>query len=345
MNKINKNEEMSKRDISLRVISDLHIRTARRITEYTKTIQCSCPYHKDNKPSLGINLDTGIYHCFSCDRKGTVTGLYFDLTGNSFYKVYNIATDSFSSFARKPYSPIDYTKSSLIKKTVYINYDSTKLLPIEENTQCLLYLNKRGIPLEIAKQYGFKYAEDTLINTTHFVNRLCIPIYEDEILTSIEGRMLSPVISESDRKVLYPKNTSVSTLFDIDNLNFNEDIYACEGLIDLFVLKTSDYFRNSTSIFGASLSNRQISLIARCNKRFIYIPDSDEAGFKTIEQLRKCGLQNIYVLPLPEYVNDIKIKDIGDLPKCNSTPQDLINKKWLNKIKPIRNITKEDIVH
>ena len=340
------NDEMTKRDISLKVISDLNIRTAKRITSHTTDIQCCCPYHKDNKPSLGINLDKGVYHCFSCDRKGSITGLYYDITGNSFYKVYNIANDSFSSFARKN-SNINYDNNSLNinKKTVYINYDKSKLLPIEDNKDCMLYLQKRGIPIEIAKRYGFKYAKDVQINTTRFVNRICIPVYEDGQITSIEGRMLSKPVNETDRKVLYPKNTTVSTLFDIDNLDFNEDLFACEGLMDLFVLKTCDYFKNSTSIFGASLSNRQISLIARCNKRFIYIPDSDEAGFKTVEQLRKCGLPNIYILPLPEEVNDITIKDIGDLPKCKSSPSELLSRKWLNRIKPIKSIVREDIVH
>lgn len=340
------NEEMTKRDISLKIISDLNIRSARRITSHTTNILCSCPYHKDNKPSLGINLDKGIYHCFSCDRKGSITGLYYDIIGNSFYNVYNIANDSFSSFARRTHNlNFEDDGLNLKKKTVYINYDKSKLLPIEDNKECIEYIQKRGIPLELAKKYGFKYAKDTQINTTRFINRICIPVYEDGLLTSIEGRMLSKPINETDRKVLYPKNTSVSTLFDLDNLNFNEDLYACEGLMDLFVLKTCDYFENSTSIFGASLSNRQISLIARCNKRFIYIPDSDEAGFKTVEQLRRCGLPNIYILPLPEKVNDISIKDIGDLPKCNSSPKELLDKKWLNKIRPIKSIMKEDIVH
>lgn len=343
---MNENDTMSKRDISLKVISDLHIRPSRRITSYTKDIQCSCPFHKDTKPSLGINLDKGIYHCFSCNRSGSITGLYYDITGNSFYKVYNISTDSFSSFARKDYS-INYSDSNanIGKKTVYLNYDKSKLLPIEGNRLCMTYLHKRGIPMDIAKKYEFSYAKDLQINTTRFVNRICIPVYEDGQLTSIEGRMLTQPVNDTDRKVIYPKNTSVSTLFDIDNLNFNEDIYACEGLMDLFVLKTCSFFDNSTSIFGASLSNRQISLIARCNKRFIYIPDSDEAGFKTVEQLKRCGLPNIYILPLPEEVNGIAIKDVGDLPKCNSSPNDLLGKKWLNRIKPVNSICKEDIVH
>ena len=342
---VNVNDEMTKRDISLRVISDLNIKPARRITNYTMNIQCCCPYHKDNKPSLGINLDKGIYHCFSCNRSGSITSLYYDLTGNNFYKVYNIATDSFSSFAKKEYSFNYNSDSNIEKKTIYLNFDKSKLLPIENNRSCVTYLHKRGIPIELAKSYGFKYAKDLQINTTRFVNRLCIPIFEDGQLTSIEGRMLGQPINDTDRKVLYPKNTSVSTLFDIDNLDFNEDLYACEGLMDLFVLKTCSYFNNSTSIFGASLSNRQISLIARCNKRFVYIPDSDEAGFKTVEQLSKCGLPNIYILPLPEEVNGLPIKDIGDLPKCSSSPSELIGKKWLNKLRPINAIHKEDIVH
>lgn len=31
-----------------------------------------CPFHDDHNPSLGINMELKVYHCFSCDRKGVV---------------------------------------------------------------------------------------------------------------------------------------------------------------------------------------------------------------------------------------------------------------------------------
>ena len=337
--------ELNRRETSMLVISALGIRTARRVTEYTKDIQCNCPFHKDTKPSMGINLDTGVYHCFSCNRSGTVEGLYKELTGNSFYKTFNIKTDSFSVFAKQRDLYADYDKMALEKKTVYLNYDRSLLTPVRGNRLCMAYLKKRGIPLSLAEEYGFKYAKDMKINATTFKDRLCIPVYEDGVLTSIEGRALNYDKNDiNSRKVLYPLNTSVNLLYNIDNLNFDEDLFACEGLMDLFVLKTCSYFENSTSIFGATLTKRKLSQIARCNKRFIYIPDLDEAGWGTVKTLKDSGLDNVYVLILPHEVNGMSIKDIGDLPKANSNPQELIDRKWLNRIRSVKNVNKGDII-
>lgn len=339
------NNDLNRREISVTIISALNIRTARKITPYTKNIQCNCPFHSDRKPSMGINLDTGVYHCFSCNRSGTVEGLYKELTGNSFNKTFNINTDSFSVFARQKDFYADYDKQALEKKTVYLNYDRSKLIPVRGNKQCMTYLKNRGIPLSLAEEFGFSYAENVKINSTTFKDRLCIPIYEDGVLTSIEGRALNYDKTDiHSRKVIYPLNTSVNLLYDIDNLNFNEDLFACEGLMDLFVLKTCDCFKNSTSIFGATLTKRKLSQIARCNKRFIYIPDLDEAGWGTVKTLKESNLKNVYVLIPPNEVNGVNIKDIGDLPKASATPQDLVNRRWLNRIRSVKNVNKEDIV-
>ncbi len=29
-----------------------------------------CPFHEDSKPSLSVNLRTGMYHCFACGASG-----------------------------------------------------------------------------------------------------------------------------------------------------------------------------------------------------------------------------------------------------------------------------------
>jgi DNA primase len=36
-----------------------------------KWTNVSCPFHEDSKPSLGIDLTTGGFHCFSCGIRGS----------------------------------------------------------------------------------------------------------------------------------------------------------------------------------------------------------------------------------------------------------------------------------
>ncbi|MDA8170505.1 MAG: AAA family ATPase [Nitrospiraceae bacterium] len=38
--------------------------------------QALCPFHEDKNPSLSINLETGDFHCFGCDKKGSVFDFY-----------------------------------------------------------------------------------------------------------------------------------------------------------------------------------------------------------------------------------------------------------------------------
>lgn len=35
-------------------------------------LNCTCPFHNDDRPSFGINLQTGLYNCFSCDEQGNL---------------------------------------------------------------------------------------------------------------------------------------------------------------------------------------------------------------------------------------------------------------------------------
>ena len=324
--------EMNKRDISLKVIAETGIKTQHKVSYNSENIMCHCPYHKDSNPSMGINLAKGVFHCFSCGRSGSVETLYRDITGRRLFESSNHKQSS-NPFNRFPVRKISYDYlSTPKKKTVYMNYDPKSLKPALSNGACVDYLLRRGISLGLADKYGMMYAEDSRINSTIFRDRLCIPIYENGVLSSIEGRRLSD--DDSSPKVLYPKNTAVDFLFDIDNIDAEETVYACEGLMDLFVLKSSDFFSNSTCIFGANVTKRQLEQIKGFH-RFIYIPDNDKAGSLTIQKLRDSGLSNAYVLKLPETFNGQPIKDIGDLPKVGLSVDDLLNRKWLNYIKPL----------
>lgn len=317
--------ELSRREISLKVISELGIHSPTRLTRGVNNWMCQCPFHEDNHPSMGIDLERGIYHCFSCGRKGKIESLYKEFTGIDIFPKNN-RVDAFTKFSRPTF---EYQYHIPKRKVIYLNYDRTTLVSALQSEECVNYLNKRGISLELAHKANFLYAKDTRINTTRFLDRLCIPIYEKGNLVSIEGRKIDS--NSQGPKVLYPKNTSVNLLYDIDNLDFNSDVFAVEGLMDLFVLRSCDYFTNSTSIFGANVTKRQLEQIEKC-KRFIYIYDLDEAGRKTIEQLRSSGLDNIYILRIPSSYGGVPLKDVGDFPKAGLTVESLLKRKWMNHI-------------
>ncbi len=55
------------------------------ISEFTDKgdqLEVTCPFHDDRRPSLRLSKSTGVYHCFSCGRKGTYTRFMWEMNGN-----------------------------------------------------------------------------------------------------------------------------------------------------------------------------------------------------------------------------------------------------------------------
>lgn len=42
----------------------------KKVLRKGKALMCSCPLHKDSRPSLSINVRKQVWHCFSCGKGG-----------------------------------------------------------------------------------------------------------------------------------------------------------------------------------------------------------------------------------------------------------------------------------
>ena len=325
------NNNFSRHELSQYVISSLGLRSKSSINASTVQMQFHCPFHTDRTPSMSINLSQGIYHCFSCSKGGSIESLYRDITGNNLTKVLGIPKDSFSTYAFANTYRVALD-DSLSLKNVYINIDWSNFEDSYSNALSKQYLIDRGISKEVATSMNFKYTEKAYINNTLFLRRLVIPVYENNRLIAVEGRKILP--EDPGPKVLYCKNGTVNSLFDIDKLDKSKALYVVEGLMDLAVLRQHPFFQNSTSIFGANLTKRQLDLLSKFN-RIIVIPDNDAAGDKTLDQLRTSGLDNVFYLKLPKELNSFPVKDVGDLPKAGLSVDYLLRRKWTNYIRKL----------
>lgn len=314
-----------KRALAIQLVQVLHLKIKTRNIEAAEEWKVICPLHQEKTPtgSMHISPEKFIYHCFSCQASGSLATLYFQLTGRSFYKDYNISSDEFSSFSFTPsYVEPDY---STIDKDIHIEV-SGEVLPVEKSSEAIRYLRKRGITFEVANKMNMGFLKQGNINGTMFRNRLTIPIIENSKVLSIEGR---DVTGLQTPKVLYPKDSTVQTLFDIDILDKSEPLYVVEGLMDLAVLRTDTYFKNSTALFGAGINERQLWLLNQFDK-VIIIPDKDEAGSRSVRRLKEHLKREFFILEVP----NLGIKDVGDIPqKLRTTVMNIRNRGWGRSLK------------
>ena len=326
--------EIDRRDLTIQAIQYMGLKTKGEIYPSTDQVMVRCPIHGsgggDKNPSCGISLSKGIYNCFACGAHGSIESLFKDVTGMDIYETLGISNDSFSNFARKNIYGEEKREDILKLKNVSIECDLEEFtIPAYSSALGAKYLQKRGISKEAAESMGMLYSDDIEINGNHFRKRILIPVYENGKLISVEGRR---ILDTDEPKVLYPKNSTVNTLFQWDKLNKNEVIWACEGLMDAAQFRNSKNFQNSTAIFGANLTRRQGELIKQV-KQLVYVYDIDTAGQTTVEKLKQYQTGNIYILSPPKKINGIDIKDLGDCGKLGITVDELVKRNWLSHIK------------
>lgn len=307
----------------------------------------NCPFHSDRHPSFSIDLERGIYNCFSCASKGTLKNLYYEQTGHSIMRDLGINTATAANlFKPRNYAPISYD----VLPDVGVSLEGT-IVPVVSSPEAMQYLKKRGITVKVANDMKMQYAYKGITKDTadiankkkweYINNRLITPVYEQGKLLSLEMR---DVLGEAAfkeslkknnvtedikyKKVLYPIHSSTSTLFQFDHLDKTKPLFFLEGLMDLGVLRADPYFKNSTSVFGASIGYRQQYMLKQFPE-LIYIADHDKAGLISIYKLKEqLGREFKYLFAPP------KCKDVGDIPQVlKSSVEECRNKQWLTTMK------------
>lgn len=81
-------------------------------------LTCLCPFHYEEHPSFGINLETGLYSCFSCGEKGNIITFIAKMEGKTTAEVskllnageYSASTYKVEDFAKEKNIPANYLK-------------------------------------------------------------------------------------------------------------------------------------------------------------------------------------------------------------------------------------------
>lgn len=349
---------MTEREINEQIILRLDI--AKNVKHHS--VMGHCPFHTDKHPSFSVDIDRALCHCFSCGYNGTLRRLFREITGHSINKELGIkyeAQDE-STFI----NPFKETIKEDLSVTpdVHIALDGA-FIPVDKDPDVCKYLMQRCIPVSVAKSMRMQFATmarsfDTFEpenkdQMVYFNKRLVIPIYEKGKLLSCEGRDIygkdyyynalkrkgmNPDEHEY-KKCIYPRGASTSTLYDIDKLDTSKRLYFVEGIMDLAVLRSDNFFntKNSTAVFGASISERQKYFLKQFD--FTYIIDADLAGWlslrRLMESLKDAPIKRDWKFVVPPF-QELGVKDVGDIPvKTGKTIEQCRKAHWLDSSKDI----------
>lgn len=269
--------------------------------------QGCCPLHGgDNKNAFSIHED-GYYTCFSHCGGGSINNLVWKLVNQSIYKFLDINDINSFMFQNSLSQKKDNKKREcfeITKEHKDINIKGSLLdININTNKTVLDYLKLKKVPEEFCKAFNIKYVINAEINETTFKNRIVIPIIENNKIIAYEGRDFT---NKQKPKVLYNKDSNVSTLFNIDYLDKNRPLIVCEGTFKIAEIWT--YITNNvTCTFGSLISNKQKELLNEFKEIILFI-DNDEAGLKMVSDFDEFYEKEYYIVVPP-----IKGTDPGDL--------------------------------
>jgi len=245
--------------------------------EVGKSFRVKCWHHDEGVPSMFINKESGVYHCFSCHSSGNIFQLiteHLGLTGFDLVKyladfsinlteeeIYNRLKNHIGS--RKP------KEVKQVRKLIRIPEYKT----IENND----YLENRGITKEEIKQWEMGVVSG---NQTHkeflpYRNWIYIPIIQNGVFENYFLR------SPFNNRKIYGKFPRKNLLFGLDSCtDYSKTIYVVEGIFDMIFL------RKIRVQVVAALSNRlhkeQLELLKKY-KRVVLVPDADSPGFELVK--------------------------------------------------------------
>ena len=248
---------------------------------------------QDGKGNLEVNYFRGVYKCWACaETNGTQgpLGKLIEQFGNKNQrKVYDLIRPKDQERKERPKTylrlPEGYTK---------FKDSNIRFIPHRE---AINYLYSRGITDDIIEKYDIGYTV-----SGDYAYRIIVPSYDlEDRLNYFVGRAWVP------KKMKY-KNPSVpkdEIIFNESRINWEENVYLCEGVFDAFFLP------NPIPMLGKILSNNLFEkLYQRCQGEIHICLDGDawEDALKLYHNLNGGKFYNkVKILKLP------KDRDVCDL--------------------------------
>ena len=248
----------------------------------------------DGKGNLEINYGKHVYKCWSCGEThgthGPLGKLFDQYATKSQKKVYNLIKPE-----ELKQEDIKRPKLRLPEGYTTFQDSNPRFIP---HMEAYRYLQSRGITDEMIERYKIGYTV-----SGDFAYRIIVPSFNKEgVLNYFVARSWVP------KKMKY-KNPSVpkdEIIFNESLIDWDKDVYLCEGAFDSFFLT------NSIVMLGKKMSKLLFeTLYIKANGQVIICCDGDafEDGLRVYHELNGGRLYNkikIVKLPVDKDVCDLR---------------------------------------
>lgn len=288
-----------------------------------------CPNHNDtNYGSCSINLNTGVFSCFVCGFKKHIVSLVMERMSlgykDSVAYIKNIDTASiqkplitydkvedehknydYEDFLLHDFNPesyyythsrgftLEFCKQFKVKQCLSRQYRDYFMFPIVDTAQEIKTFEARRLKERehLSELYNQPYSDKLKSDFEDYIDGENIKFRRGKLFKGTEQVFDDDIYYQLRPKVLYPVNSNVqNTIFNVDNLNYNEILYLVEGFGSVPKIWTH-ISKNVSCFFGVKLSEKQIEILKKF-KNIIHIPDKDKAGYESVCLLNK-ELMNI----------------------------------------------------
>jgi DNA primase len=266
-----------------------------------RVYKSQCPFHDDNTPSFTFYPDTQTFHCFGCNKGGTVID-YFMLKESikEPYEVVELLAEKYDLTIK------GFDKEKIKQKKETVKKNRSKALEQFKNMKAANeFLLQRGFVADTTKHFGIGFDKN--------LNAVSIP-YLDTYgnVVGFAYRNMDPskpkYINSSEDEVF--KKSELLYGLDKARKHIKQKVFIVEGYFDVLALHQMGC-KESVAFCGSTLTDGQVLLLSKymTKKTKIYlIPDNDKTGLKNvgrnIKTLRQRVKNPISIICLPDGMKD-----------------------------------------
>lgn len=299
-----------------------------------------CPFHSEKTPSFSVSPDKRIFYCFGCHKGGNALRFLMEIEGLSFPEAVEKAAGMVGlEMPREQATPEETAEMQRRRRYFKLMNEAAELyrraLWGERGREARAYLERRGLPAELAQRFGLGLCEGwdgavkPLLSRGYqlaeleagglcsrresgdgffdkFHHRLIFPIFDYRgQVVAFGGRIMGdgqPKYLNSPETRYFHKSQNLYGLFQAAAaIRRADEAVLMEGYMD--VLAAHQFgVDNAVASLGTAFNIEHARLLRRYTTRVLLVYDGDSAGVnaadKAIDILHEAGFE-VRLLTLP----------------------------------------------